>query len=65
MRTVANGNNDEIGSTNDLDPKFTGSIDIEGDQGSTKVSTIEKGKGQTHLPTIVSWIGNTLFVFFV
>ena len=44
MRTAANGNNDEMGSTNDPDPKFTGSI-------GNKVSTIEKGQGQTYLST--------------
>ena len=40
-RTVANKDNNENGSTNDPDPKFTGSVGFEGGQGSTKVSTME------------------------
>ena len=52
MRTVAKENNNEKGSTNDPDPKFTGSIETQMGSNTNKVSTIEKGQGQTHLSTI-------------
>ena len=47
MRTVANENDNEKGSTNDPDPKFKGNT---GTQDSTK----EKASAKTDLPTIVS-----------
>ena len=51
MRTVANENQNENGSTKDPDPKFTGSTGLEGDQGSVKVSTNKRDAGTQNLNT--------------
>ena len=53
-RTVANENENANGSTNDQNPKFTGSTGLEGDQGLIKVSTNIKGKGTNNLKTPLS-----------
>ena len=51
MRTVANQNENENGSTNDPNPKLTGSTEIQTELDINKDSTNEKGQGQSHLPT--------------
>ena len=49
MRTVANGNNNETGSTNDPDPKFTGSTGSGLDPKAGKVSTNKRDEGTQNL----------------